>query len=146
LPAAREDGKTFGVRQYRLVWIHQPASWAVAMACLWAPPAFLILSAPGLLTMSPVPWAALAIIIILGGARARVRRQIQTALWPEIGGTGTERRRWRADCFARPIWWLAHALCAAAAPMSRTVNWAGVRYHVEGPQNVVVERGAVSEP
>ena len=130
----------FGVRQYRMVWIHQPASWAVAMACLWAPPTFLILSTPGLLSGRPGLWAGLAIVIILGDVRARLRRQIQAALWPEIGRTVDERRRWRADRLARPIWWLAHALCAAAAPMSRTVDWAGVRYHVAGPQNVVVER------
>jgi Glycosyl transferase family 21 len=129
----------FGVRQYRLVWIHQPASWAVVMACLWAPPAFLSLSAPGLLSGSPGLWAALAIVIILGDIRARLRRRIQSALWPQIGGAMDE-RRWRVDRFARPIWWLAHALCAAAAPMSRTVDWAGVRYHVKGPQNVAVER------
>jgi hypothetical protein len=129
----------FGVRQYRLVWIHQPASWAVAMACLWAPPAFLSLSAPGLLSGSPGLWAALAIVIILGDIRARLRRRIQSALWPQIGGAMDE-RHWRVDRFARPIWWLAHALCAAAAPMSRTIDWAGIRYHVKGPQNVAVER------
>ena len=29
---------SFGVRQYRLIWIHKPKLWAVAVACMWAPP------------------------------------------------------------------------------------------------------------
>jgi hypothetical protein len=58
----------------------------------------------------------------------------------EPAGRSGKADRWRVDRFARPIWWLAHALCAAAAPMSRTVDWAGIRYHVKGPRNVVVER------
>jgi hypothetical protein len=32
-----------------------------------------------------------------------------------------------------------HALCAAGAPLSRTIDSAGVRYRVAGPQNVIVE-------
>jgi hypothetical protein len=30
--------------------------------------------------------------------------------------------------------------CAAGAPLSRTIDSAGVRYRVAGPQNVIVER------
>jgi len=133
---------SFGVRQYRLVWIHQPGSWAVAAACLWAPPTFLAFSAPSLLAGSPGAWAGLAAIIIFGEIRTQFRRRIQIALWPEIRRTEIEFRRWRADRLARPVWWLAHAICAAAAPVSRTVDWAGIRYQVDGPQSVTVERRA----
>jgi cellulose synthase/poly-beta-1,6-N-acetylglucosamine synthase-like glycosyltransferase len=130
----------FGVRQYRLVWIHQPASWAIALAFLWLPPTCFMLSAPSLLSGSPSIWATLIVILILGDVRTRLRQQIQAALWPGSGPTKFEKQRWRAERLARPLWWLAHALCAAAAPMSRTVNWAGIRYQVKAPQKVLVER------
>ena len=56
------------------------------------------------------------------------RRQIYDAL----AGVA---ERWR-----RPVWWLIHALSAVAAPLSRTIEWAGIRYRVNGPQSVIVER------
>jgi hypothetical protein len=107
---------------------------------LVGPPAFLTLSAPSLLSGTPGVWAGLAVIIIFGEIRTHFRRQIQIAMWPEIGRTKIEFRRWSADRLARPVWWLAHALCAAAAPLSRTIDWAGIRYQVNGPQSVTVER------
>ena len=38
----------FGVRQYRIVYLHQPGSWAIALVFLWAPPVYLALAAPTL--------------------------------------------------------------------------------------------------
>ena len=35
--ASWRDVLAFGVRQYRLVYMHRPARWAVAAGCLWAP-------------------------------------------------------------------------------------------------------------
>jgi Glycosyltransferase like family 2 len=129
----------FGVRQYRFVWIHQPKNWAIALACLWAPPLCLALAAPSLIEGSAGAWAALALILALGEVRGRVRRGIQRALWPDLDGARDE-RRWRAERWLRPAWWLIHALSAAAAPLSRTIDWAGIRYRVNGPQSVIVER------
>jgi hypothetical protein len=131
----------FGVRQYRIVYIHQPKNWAVALVFLWAPPICLALAAPSLAAGSFVAWLALALILALAEVRTRLRRGIQRALWPDIGGPRDE-RRWRAERWLRPVWLFAHALCAAGAPLSRTIDWAGVRYRVAGPQNVVVERRA----
>ncbi|HME84025.1 MAG TPA: glycosyltransferase family 2 protein [Roseiarcus sp.] len=129
----------FGVRQYRIVYIHQPKNWAIALVFLWAPPICLALAAPSLAAGSFVAWLALALILALAEVRTRVRRGIQRALWPDVGGPRDE-RRWRAERWLRPVWLFAHALCAAGAPLSRTIDWAGVRYRVAGPQNVVVER------
>jgi hypothetical protein len=131
----------FGVRQYRIVYIHQPKNWAVALVFLWAPPICLALAAPSLAAGSFVAWLALALILALAEVRTRLRRGIQRALWPDIGGP-RDKRRWRAERWLRPVWLFAHALCAAGAPLSRTIDWAGVRYRVAGPQNVVVERRA----
>jgi hypothetical protein len=128
----------FGVRQYRLIYIHQPRSWAVALVCLWAPPICLALAAPSFAVGSPAAFATLALVVALGELRTRLRRGVQRALWPDVGGP-MDARRWRVERLLRPIWHIMHATCAAIAPLSRKIDWAGVRYLVEGPQAVVVE-------
>ncbi len=128
----------FGVRQYRIVYLHQPGSWAIALVFLWAPPIYLALVLPAFVAGSPAAWLALAFVLALAEVRTRMRRGIQRALWPELGGPCDD-RRWRAERWLRPVWLLIHALCAAGAPLSRTIEWAGVRYRVAGPQKVVVE-------
>ncbi len=130
---------SFGVRQYRLVWIYQPKNFAIALACLWAPPVCLALMAPSLVQGAAWAWLGLAFILALGEVRGRVRRSIQRALWPDLEG-GRDERRWFAERWLRPVWWLIHSLAAAAAPLSRTIDWAGIRYRVNGPQSVIVER------
>ncbi len=131
---------SFGVRQYRFVWIHQPKSFAVALASLWAPPVCLALAAPSLMQGAASAWLALALILALGEVRGRLRRGIERALWPDLAGGPRDRRRWLAERWLRPVWWLVHSLSAAAAPLSRTIDWAGIRYRVNGPQDVVIER------
>ena len=131
---------SFGVRQYRLVWIHQPKSFAVALACLWTPPICFALAAPNLLQGAAWTWLALVFIVALGEVRGRLRRGIERALWPDLDKGARDRRRWLAERWLRPVWWLVHAVSAAAAPLSRTIDWAGIRYRVNGPQDVVVER------
>jgi hypothetical protein len=129
---------SFGVRQYRLVWIHQPKIWALAFGCMWAPPLCLALSAPSLVKGALGSWLGLALIVALGEVRCRIRRDIQRSLWPQID-RAYDGRRWLAERWLRPVWWLVHALSVAAAPLSRTIDWAGVRYRVNGPQSVIVE-------
>jgi len=129
---------SFGLRQYRFVWIHQPKVWAFALACLWGPPVFLALAAPGLVNGAVGAWLGFALIVALGEVRGRIRRDIQRSLWPELHGA-RDARRWRAERWLRPVWQLVHALSVAAAPLSRTIDWAGVRYRVNGPQSVIVE-------
>ncbi len=126
----------FGLRQYRLVWLHSPRRWAIAMACLWAPVIAFFCAAPALAAGSPFAWAAAAVLVGLGEARARLRRDIQAALWPDACGP---RRRW-VERLTRPIRHVLHAGAAAGAPLSREILWAGVRYRVRGPQSVAIER------
>jgi hypothetical protein len=128
----------FGIRQYRLVYIHRPRSWAVAFLCLWAPPICFLLAAPALAAGSPLALCALALVLAFGELRTRLRRSIQHALWPDSEGA-SEDNRWRVERLMRPFWHCAHAMCAAIAPFSRTIDWAGVRYRVEGPQSLVIE-------
>jgi hypothetical protein len=130
---------SFGLRQYRFVWIHQRKSFAIALACLWTPPLCLALLAPSLFGGAAGAWAVLALILALGEVRTRLRRSLQRALWPNLGGP-RDARRWQAERWLRPVWWLVHALAAAAAPLSRTIDWAGIRYRVNGRQSVIVER------
>ncbi len=127
----------FGVRQYRLVFLHRPSAWAIALACLWAPLLCLALAAPALLAGSIVAWAAIAVLVALGEIRARLRHGIERALWPELDGP-RERRRWRVERVMRPVWRVLHALAAAGAPLSREIDWAGVRYRVLAPQRIEI--------
>jgi cellulose synthase/poly-beta-1,6-N-acetylglucosamine synthase-like glycosyltransferase len=129
----------FGVRQYRIVWMHQPKRWAIALVFLWAPPICFALAAPGLAAGSAAAWLTLGFIVALGDVRIRLRRSVQRALWPDLSGPRDD-RRWRIERLMRPVWHLMHALSAAGAPLSRTIDWAGIRYRVEGPQAVIVER------
>ena len=130
---------TFAVRQYRLVYFHMWQNWAVAAACLWAPPVCLILAGPSLAVGSALSWAALALILALSEVRTRLRRSLQRALWPEVHGPRDD-RRWRVERLMRPVWHGLHAVAAAGAPFSRTIDWAGIRYRMNGPQDIVIER------
>ena len=129
----------FAVRQYQMVYFHDWRAWAIAALCLWTPPVCLLVVATRLAAGSAPAWAAIALIVALGEVRIRLRRSLQKALWPEVGGSRDD-RRWRIERLMRPVWHMAHALAAAGAPLSRTIDWAGVRYRVNGPQNVIVER------
>ena len=71
--------------------------------------------------------------------RVLLRRGLQRALWPDLEGLG-DAQRWLAERWLRPVWWMSLAPSAAAAPLSQTINSAGIRYRVKGPQEVVVER------
>jgi hypothetical protein len=128
----------FGVRQYRIIFLHRPGSWALVLASLWAPPICLLLIAPSLAAGSHVAWLMAAFVLGLGELRTWLRRDLQRVLWPEIDGPRDE-RRWRVERLMRPVWHLMHAVSAAGAPLSRTIDWAGVRYRVEGPQTVIIE-------
>jgi hypothetical protein len=130
---------SFGVRQYRIIYTHQPKNWVVACAVLWAPPVCLALAAPSVLSGSLSAWMTLVFIVALGEIRTRLRRSVQRALWPDLSGPRDD-RRWRAERLLRPVWWMMHALSAAGAPLARTIDWAGIRYRVDGPQSVIVER------
>ena len=99
---------------------------------------WLALSAPSLIKGAVGAWLGLAFIVALGEVRCRIRRDIQRSLWPELD-RARDGRRWLAERWLRPVWFLIHALSAAAAPLSRTIDWAGVRYRVNGPQSVIVE-------
>jgi len=127
----------FGVRQYRFVYLHKWQSWAIAVACLWTPPVALVLTAPSLAAGSAWTWGALAALLALGDVRIRLRRSLQRALWRDLDGPRDD-RRWRVERLMRPVWHLVHALAALSAPLSRTIDWAGVRYRVNAPQDVVV--------
>ncbi len=128
----------FGVRQHRLLFMHEPHIWAAALVCLWAPPICALVAAPAFLAGSPLAYGALALVLALAELRARLRRGVQLALWPELGGP-LDQNLWRVERLLRPVWHGAHAMCAAIAPLSRRIDWAGVRYRVEGRQSVVVE-------
>jgi hypothetical protein len=106
---------------------------------LWVPIVALALLAPSLAAGVGCAWAALAALVALAEIRTVLRRSLQKALWNGLEGP-REDRRWRAERLLRPVWRRAHALSAAGAPLSRTIDWAGIRYRVNAPQDIVVTR------
>jgi cellulose synthase/poly-beta-1,6-N-acetylglucosamine synthase-like glycosyltransferase len=129
----------FGVRQYRIVYLHSRREWAVAMVVLWIPVVAFIMIAPSLVSGVGWVWAALAVLLALAEIRTALRRSLQKALWQGLEGP-RDNGRWRVESLLRPVWRLLHALSAAGAPLSRTIDWAGIRYRVNGPQDIVVTR------
>ena len=83
--------------------------------------------------------AALAFVVALGEVRGRLRRSIQRGA---VAGPrwGPDERRWPAEGRLRPFWLFIHALSSSAAPLSRRIEWAGIRYRVKWTQDVIVER------
>jgi hypothetical protein len=129
----------FGVRQYRLLRTHRPGLWAMAMTVLLLPPVALLANVPALAAGSVATWLGLAVILGLGETRTRLRQRIQAAIWGKAVA-GDSRRRWAIDRWLRPIWWLLHAGCAAAAALSRTIRWAGVTYRIAAGRAVLAKR------
>ncbi len=129
----------FGVRQYRFVYMHTPRTWVICALFLWAPIVCFAVAAPSLAKGSTLAWAAVALIVVLGEARIRMRRSLQKALWPDLGDPRDD-RRWRVERLMRPVSHFIHAAAAVAAPFGRTIDWAGVRYQVDAPQSVIIER------
>ncbi len=127
----------FGVRQYRFIYLHNWRDWAVATVVLWLPIIALVLLTPSLAAGAVWAWASLVALVALAEIRTALRRSLQRALWNELEGPRDD-RRWRAERLLRPVWRLVHALSAAGAPLSRTIDWAGIRYHVNAPQDVVI--------
>ena len=129
----------FGVRQYRFIYLHIWQDWAVAVIVLWIPVVAFVLIAPSLAAGAGWAWASLAALVALAEIRTAIRRSIQKALWKGLESP-RDNRRWTAERLLRPVWHLAHALSAAGAPLSRTIDWAGIRYRVNAPQDIVVTR------
>ncbi len=129
----------FGVRQYRLVYLHNWRDWAVALVVLWIPVVAFVLIAPSLAVGVVWAWGSLAVLVALAEIRPALRRSLQWAVWTGLAGPRDD-RRWRAERLLRPVWHLVHALSAAGAPLSRTIDWAGIRYRVNTPQDIVVTR------
>lgn len=126
---------TFGVRQYRLLYLHFPWFWGFALICLLTP----VVSAgvAFALAMGGDTGAATVICFsaVCGEIRFRCRRRVAGALFgPQKAGY--EALTGPVDRWLRPFWWTFHAICVLAAPLSREVHWAGIDYRIDGPQDV----------
>ena len=129
----------FGVRQYRFVYLHNWRDWAIAVVVLWVPIVAFVLIAPSLAAGAGWAWAALAALVALAEIRTAVAAQPSEGA-VERTGRSARRPAMAAERLLRPVWHLAHALSAAGAPLSRTIDWAGIRYRVNAPQDIVVTR------
>ncbi|HJS30824.1 MAG TPA: hypothetical protein VJ924_02435, partial [Alphaproteobacteria bacterium] len=81
--------------------------------------------------------AALAFVVVCDQTRALIRRDIVRRLWGDAG-LSELRVPLLLDRFATPVCLGLHAAIIASAAIGREIRWAGVRYRVDGPKNVVV--------
>jgi hypothetical protein len=132
----------FGIRQYRLCYLHFPWLWVFGIFCLLTPILSLPIAVSLALEGDPGAIAILGLSLICGELRFRCRRRIAQSLFgPKKAGY--ERLTGQVDRWLRPLWWVFHGLCALAAPLSRKIHWAGVDYHVLGRQQVIASRPAL---
>lgn len=130
----------FGIRQYRLLYLHFPGLWCISALLLLTP----ALSASFAVVRAYAgDWVALTMLVlalVCGEIRFRSRRRIAAALWglDHAGFTGLTAG---VDRWLRPLWFGFHALCLIAAPWSRKISWAGVDYILRNRQDVLVQRG-----
>ena len=129
----------FGVRQYRFIYLHIWQDWAVAVVVLWIPVVAFFLIAPSLAAGAGWAWASLAALVALAEIRTAVRRSIQKALWTGLEGPRDD-RRWTGGAPSPPSLAPGARPRRRGAPLSRTIDWAGIRYRVNAPQDIVVTR------
>ncbi len=135
----------FGVRQYRLLYLHFPGLWCVSALLLLTPILSCVLAISLACAGSSVALAMLVLALACGEIRFRGRRRIAVALWG-LGPAGFTGRTARIDRWLRPLWFGFHAACMVAAPWSRKISWAGIDYVVRGPQDVHIERRPSAAP
>jgi hypothetical protein len=129
----------FGVRQYRLLFLHFPGLWCMAALLLLVPVLSCLLA---VVLAGAGDWIAglmLVLALACGELRFRSRRQIASALWG-MEPAGYAGLTARVDRWLRPLWFGFHAACLVAAPWARKISWAGVDYVVRGPQDVQAQR------
>jgi hypothetical protein len=131
----------FARRQYQLVLTHDPDLWLLA-ALGTALPAFSCAIAIALLCRGSIfALCVLALAVLLGEVRTRLRQQIVTAMWGR-NLTNDLAGFWTIDRWLRPLWWAFHTICVFSALGSRRISWAGVEYVIRSPQDIDVIRGS----
>jgi hypothetical protein len=135
----------FGIRQYRLLFLHFPVVWCIAALLLVTPVASCVFAILQACAGSPIAVAMLVLALVCGEIRFRGRRRIAATLFglEPAGFTGMTAR---VERWMRPLWFAFHAACLAASPWSRKISWAGIDYVLHGPRDVEIVRRSPREP
>lgn len=133
----------FGVRQYRLLYLHFPWLWCFAALLLLTPVLSFLLAAVLAWSGSWTAWSLLAFALVCGEIRYQSRRRVAAALWG-LERAGYTELTAQVDRWLRPVWFGFHAACMLMSPWSRKISWAGLEYVVNNPQDVRIERRASS--
>lgn len=134
------DALRFGARQYRVLRLHAPRAFALALAAAALPVAG---GAAVLLAMpTPVSLACLLAMLALQRLRARLRRRIAARVLP-AEAAALAARTLRRGAWLQPLVPAFQLLCLLAALAGgRRLDWAGRRYRVDrGGAVSAVQRG-----
>ncbi len=127
----------FARRQYMQIRLHAPRYWLGALVAVTGLFAGWPLAIASAAQGNDLAAAALVVVVACDQIRAAIRRDIVRLLWGDAGLVEL-RLPLLLDRIATPICLGLHALIIASAGIGREIRWAGVRYRVDSPQDVVV--------
>lgn len=134
----------FGFRQYLIMKVHMPILYALGIVFLGLYPAAFALAVVTLVMQlvtgeSFAPWpSALSVLVavcLLDQWRACYRRQVVRKAFDDA----TQQQLATTllyDCFATPMCAIGHWLVLLSVIPRRTLTWRGIRYRLDGPQNI----------
>lgn len=135
----------FGRRQYLITRMHGPRLWWTALPMVWLPPvaAGAALAWAGLAqgVDRGQGLAAWALVIGFDWLRGRERRTVARRIFGQRLPEQAHRLQ-RVEPFIAPLLALGHAVIHLLSAVGRSIEWAGIRYHVRGRNDVrIVHRG-----
>ena len=136
----------FGRRQYMHARVYLPGSWWVGpFATSLYLTSFLSAIASLFFFAGSVTWsfalATLIAVYVIDFFRGHYRKQVaKTSLgqqaFEELSGV------WVYECFATPVWMLAHWVCCVASMFGNQFTWGGIRYKIHAPHDIEIVKRA----
>ncbi|MEX0885210.1 MAG: glycosyltransferase family 2 protein [Phycisphaeraceae bacterium] len=133
----------FGHRQYLITRVYAPgvyagalfvfAAYVLGMAGTWAAVAWGVAREDWVLVI--LAGAGLVTVFVANQVRASLRAGMMRKAFDDAT-VAQLRPAMRLDRWATPVWMTLHLLLILRSGAGRTMTWRGVRYRVDGPQQV----------
>lgn len=127
-----DDLIAFGIRQFRILRLNDARMHFGILACLLIPVAGFAAALADAFGGGWLGPAGLALVIVAGVVRMRLRRQIVSEALRSVPGVADPGRH--LDGLLIPLWWPVFLLVAIAGSLGSTIRWAGITYRCKGPK------------